>query len=78
VLTDTLGVTYDIERDVWTAPPETVEEATEADLLLHVVDGARPDAPQRRMAVEQALRGSGQAPARMLSSETRAIDAGRV
>ncbi len=67
VVTDTPGLTYDIERDVWTAPPETVEEVTEADLLLHVVDGARPDALQRRMAVERALRGIGQGlPARML------------
>jgi 50S ribosomal subunit-associated GTPase HflX len=72
VLTDTPGLTYDIERDVWTAPPETVEEATEADLLLHVVDGARPDAPQRRMAVERALRGIGSGlPARMLVVETQ-------
>jgi len=72
VLTDTPGLTYDIERDVWTAPPETAEEATEADLLLHVVDGARPDAPQRRMAVERALRGIGSGlPARMLVVETQ-------
>jgi 50S ribosomal subunit-associated GTPase HflX len=72
VVTDTPGLTYDIEHDVWTAPPETVEEAIEADLLLHVVDGARPDAPQRRMAVERALRGIGsRLPARMLVVETQ-------
>ncbi len=72
VVTDTPGLTYDIERDVWMAPPETVEEVTEADLLLHVVDGARPDALQRRMAVERALRGIGQGlPARMLVVATQ-------
>ncbi len=72
VVTDTPGLTYDIERDVWTAPPETVEEVTEADLLLHVVDGAHPDALQRRMAVERALRGIGQGPpARMLVVATQ-------
>ena len=71
-VTDTPGLTFDIERDVWTAPPETVEEVTEADLLLHVVDGARPDAPQRRVAVERALRGIGSGlPARMLVVETQ-------
>jgi GTP-binding protein HflX len=42
VLTDTVGFIRDLPRELFSAFKATFEEASEADLLLHVVDGADP------------------------------------
>lgn len=45
----------------------TLEEVVEADLLLHVIDGASPQAPQQRQAVLGVLRQIGVPEARLRS-----------
>ena len=42
VLTDTVGFIRDLPRELFSAFKATFEEASQADLLLHVVDGSDP------------------------------------
>ncbi len=55
VLTDTVGFIRDLPDELVNAFRATLEELHHADLLLHVVDGASPGAPERVAAVERIL-----------------------
>jgi len=55
VLTDTVGFIRDLPGDLLHAFRSTLEELAEADLLLHVVDIADPDADAQIESVERTL-----------------------
>ena len=55
VLTDTVGFISDLPRDLLAAFKATLEELADADLLLHVVDGADAEVEQKKVAVEKLL-----------------------
>lgn len=54
IVTDTVGFIRDLPPDLAEAFRATLEELSEADLFLHVVDAAAPD-PERRMAAVWAV-----------------------
>ncbi len=56
VLVDTVGFIQKLPHDLVAAFRATLEEVTEADLLVHVVDASHPRWTQQREAVEQVLR----------------------
>ncbi|PRW45451.1 GTP-binding chloroplastic [Chlorella sorokiniana] len=56
VLSDTVGFISDLPHALVEAFRATLEEVTEADLLLHVVDASSPHALQQRTAVLEVLR----------------------
>lgn len=55
VIADTVGFVRDLPHELVAAFRSTLTEAREADLLLHIVDGADPDAPQRIADVDAVL-----------------------
>jgi GTP-binding protein HflX len=55
VFTDTVGFIRDLPSELVDAFRATLEELHDADLLLHVVDGAAPGAPDRVRAVDKIL-----------------------
>jgi len=55
VFTDTVGFIRDLPEELVDAFRATLEELHHADLLLHVVDGATPGAPDRVDAVQRIL-----------------------
>jgi GTPase len=55
VLTDTVGFLTDLPKDLVAAFRATLEELSDADLLLHVVDVADPRLPQKYEAVVRLL-----------------------
>jgi GTP-binding protein HflX len=55
IITDTVGFIRDLPPELVTAFRATLEELTDADLLLHVVDVATPDWEQRIATVRQVL-----------------------
>ncbi len=55
VLTDTVGFIRDLPKDLVNAFRATLEELDEADLLVHVVDGADPDHEQQIASVLRIL-----------------------
>ncbi len=55
ILTDTVGFIRDLPKDLVAAFRATLEELDQADLLLHIVDGADPDYEQHIHAVEKIL-----------------------
>lgn len=55
LLTDTVGFIQKLPHRLVEAFQATLEEATQADLLVHVVDAAHPRADQRMTAVEAVL-----------------------
>ena len=55
VLSDTVGFIRDLPHDLVAAFHATLEEVAEADLLLHVVDGASEDREAQRATVEAVL-----------------------
>lgn len=55
VLSDTVGFIRDLPHDLVAAFHATLEEVAEADLLLHVVDGASEDREAQRSTVESVL-----------------------
>ena len=59
VLTDTVGFIRDLPQDLTAAFRATLEELSDADLLLHVVDAAAPDIERRIAAVREVLDGIG-------------------
>jgi GTPase len=54
-LSDTVGFIRDLPHGLVEAFQATLQEATEADLLLHVVDAANPDWPEQMAAVRKVL-----------------------
>jgi GTP-binding protein HflX len=55
IVTDTVGFIRDLPPDLVTAFRATLEELSDADLLLHVVDAAAPDPERRIAAVREVL-----------------------
>jgi GTP-binding protein HflX len=55
VLTDTVGFIRDLPRDLVNAFKATLEELEEADLILHVIDGADPRVADKMSAVDAIL-----------------------
>lgn len=60
-LTDTVGFVRHLPHDLVEAFRSTLEESVQADLLLHVVDGADPDPEGQIRAVREVLREIGAA-----------------
>jgi len=61
LLVDTVGFIQKLPHALVTAFRATLEEVTEADLLLHVVDASAEDMEEREAAVESVLREIGAA-----------------
>ncbi|WNG38530.1 GTPase HflX [Archangium violaceum] len=59
IITDTVGFIRELPRTLVNAFRATLEELTDADLLLHVVDASDPEHPQQIEAVERILRSLG-------------------
>lgn len=55
-LSDTVGFIRDLPHGLVKAFEATLQEAVEADLLLHVVDGAHPGFPEQIAQVQKVLR----------------------
>jgi len=55
VLTDTVGFIQNLPHDLVAAFRATLEEANEADLLLHVVDSSSPMRERQQKVVEEVL-----------------------
>lgn len=55
ILSDTVGFVRKLPHDIVAAFRATLEEVTEADLLLHVVDISNPQWREQRSAVEKVL-----------------------
>ncbi len=56
IITDTVGFIRDLPKTLVSAFRATLEELTDADLLLHVVDASDPDHLQHIEAVERILK----------------------
>ncbi len=54
-LSDTVGFIRDLPHGLVEAFQATLQEATEADLLLHVVDASNPDFPEQMGEVQKVL-----------------------
>jgi len=54
-LSDTVGFIRDLPHGLVEAFQATLQEATEADLLLHVVDASNPDFPEQMTEVRKVL-----------------------
>lgn len=54
-LSDTVGFIRDLPHGLVEAFQATLQEATEADLLLHVVDASNPDFPEQMLEVQKVL-----------------------
>jgi len=66
VYTDTVGFIRDLPEELVNAFRATLEELHDADVLLHVVDGAAPGAPDRVDAVQRILDDLGLEPPRLI------------
>jgi GTP-binding protein HflX len=55
IITDTVGFIRDLPQDLVAAFHATLEELSDASLLLHVVDAASPDVDRRIQAVRDVL-----------------------
>ena len=54
-LSDTVGFIRDLPHGLVEAFQATLQEAMEADLLLHVVDASNPDFPEQMQEVQKVL-----------------------
>lgn len=66
VLTDTVGFIRKLPHDLVAPFRSTLEEAVDADLLLHVVDASHPAWPEHLRVGEEVLEGLGVDPERVL------------
>ena len=55
IFTDTVGFVKDLPHDLVTAFRSTLEEVTQADILLHVVDGSNPQRMEQIRVVKEVL-----------------------
>ena len=78
VLSDTVGFIRDLPHTLVAAFHATLEETVQADLLLHVVDGASEDRPAQIAAVNEVLDeiGAGQVPQIMVVNKIDLSGAG--
>jgi GTP-binding protein HflX len=78
-LSDTVGFIRDLPHGLVEAFQATLQEATEADLLLHVVDAANPDFPEQMAEVQKVLAeiGADTVPQLLVFNKIDALDAER-
>jgi GTP-binding protein HflX len=78
-LSDTVGFIRDLPHGLVDAFAATLQEAAEADLLLHVVDASNPDHPEQIAAVERVLGeiGAADVPQLLVFNKVDAIDPAR-
>jgi GTP-binding protein HflX len=78
-LSDTVGFIRDLPHGLIDAFQATLQEATEADLLLHVVDGANPDYLEQIEQVQRVLAeiGADQVPQLLVFNKLDAIEKDR-
>ncbi len=55
-LVDTVGFITELPKELVAAFRATLEELSNADVLVHVVDGSNPDWPRQRSSVDEILR----------------------
>ncbi|KDD71279.1 hypothetical protein H632_c5390p0, partial [Helicosporidium sp. ATCC 50920] len=65
ILADTVGFISQLPTQLVEAFKATLEEVTEADLLIHVLDASSPDVMRQRAAVFQVLGELGLTPAQL-------------
>lgn len=75
-LSDTVGFIRDLPHGLVEAFQATLQEATEADLLLHVVDASNPDFPEQMAEVQKVLTeiGADQVPQLLVFNKIDALD----
>ena len=79
-LSDTVGFIRDLPHGLIDAFQATLQEAADADLLLHVVDASNPHYPEQMAEVQRVLHeiGAAQVPQLVVFNKTDALDpAGR-
>ena len=78
-LSDTVGFIRDLPHGLVEAFQATLQEATEADLLLHVVDAANLDFPEQLVEVQKVLAeiGADSVPQLLVFNKLDALDAER-
>jgi GTP-binding protein HflX len=78
-LSDTVGFIRDLPHGLVEAFQATLQEATEADLLLHVVDASNPDFPEQMAEVQKVLAeiGADTVPQLLVFNKLDAMDAER-
>ncbi|MDB5882409.1 MAG: hflX [Ramlibacter sp.] len=76
-LSDTVGFIRDLPHGLIDAFQATLQEAADADLLLHVVDAANPDYPEQIAEVQRVLHeiGAAEVPQVLVFNKIDAIDA---
>ena len=76
-LSDTVGFIRDLPHSLVEAFQATLQEAMEADLLLHVVDASNPDFPEQMQEVQKVLTeiGADQMPQLLVFNKLDALDA---
>jgi len=79
-LSDTVGFIRDLPHGLIDAFAATLEEAVDADLLLHVVDGANPDYLEQIEQVQRVLAeiGAAEVPQVLVFNKLDAIDKGNL
>jgi GTP-binding protein HflX len=75
-LSDTVGFIRDLPHGLIDAFQATLQEAADADLLLHVVDAANPHHPEQIAEVQRVLHeiGAAQVPQLLVFNKTDALD----
>ena len=75
-LSDTVGFIRDLPHGLIDAFQATLQEAADADLLLHVVDAANPHHPEQIEEVQRVLReiGAAEVPQLLVFNKTDAFD----
>jgi GTP-binding protein HflX len=75
-LSDTVGFIRDLPHGLIDAFQATLQEAADADLLLHVVDAANPHYPEQVAEVQRVLHeiGAGQVPQLVVFNKIDALD----
>ena len=78
-LSDTVGFIRDLPHGLIDAFQATLQEAVDADLLLHVVDAASPNLNEQISEVQRVLReiGAGDVPQVLVFNKLDALDAAR-
>jgi GTP-binding protein HflX len=78
-LSDTVGFIRDLPHSLIDAFQATLQEAADADLLLHVVDAANPHHPEQIAEVQRVLHeiGAGEVPQLLVFNKTDALPPGQ-
>jgi GTP-binding protein HflX len=78
-LSDTVGFIRDLPHGLIDAFQATLQEAADADLLIHVVDAANPNHPEQIMEVQRVLAeiGAAQVPQVLVFNKLDAVDPGQ-